>query len=71
MRCADEEDGQRPGASAAESVQFRDARKTFRILEQENEILRRVAIYWGGWLAPKKMYPLIVGSAAQGIPIAR
>ena len=45
VRKADIEDGKRPGTTAAEAAELREARKRIRILEQENEILRRAAIY--------------------------
>jgi transposase len=43
---ADIEDGTRPGVSVAESAELRDLRKRNRVLEQENEILRRAAAYF-------------------------
>lgn len=43
MKKADIEDGERPGATAAQSAELREARKRIRLLEQENEILRRAA----------------------------
>ena len=45
MKAADIEDGQRPGTTAAENAELRDARKRIRLLEQENEVLRRAAAY--------------------------
>ena len=45
VRHADVEDGKRPGTTAAETAELREARRRIRILEQENEILRRAAIY--------------------------
>lgn len=42
---ADVEDGVRPGATAAENAELRDAKKRIRLLEQENEVLRRAAAY--------------------------
>lgn len=53
VRRADVEDGNRPGTSAAEAAELREARKRIRILEQENEILRRAAIYLGRGTLPK------------------
>ncbi|GAA6526132.1 IS3 family transposase [Intrasporangium sp. DVR] len=45
MRDADVEDGVKPGATAAENAELREARKRIRLLEQENEVLRRAAAY--------------------------
>jgi transposase len=39
------EDGKRPGVIASESSELRDAKKRIRLLEQENEVLRRAAAY--------------------------
>ncbi len=39
------EDGERPGAAAAQSAELREANKRIRLLEQENEILRRATAY--------------------------
>jgi transposase len=46
MKQADVEDGQRPGSTVAEAAELRAARKRIRLLEQENEILRRAAAYF-------------------------
>lgn len=45
MKTADVEDGVKPGVTAAESAELREARKQIRLLEQENEVLRRAAAY--------------------------
>lgn len=45
MRQADVEDGLKPGTTAAENTELRDAKKRIRLLEQENEVLRRAAAY--------------------------
>ena len=39
------EDGRRPGLTDADRAELRDARKRTRLLEQENEVLRRAAAY--------------------------
>jgi transposase-like protein len=39
------DDGSRPGRSRAEGAELREARKRMRLLEQENEVLRRAAAY--------------------------
>ncbi len=45
MKAADVQDGARPGATAAEGAENRELRKRVRLLEQENEVLRRAAAY--------------------------
>lgn len=45
MRQADVDDGHRPGVSASESVENRELKRRVRLLEQENEVLRRAAAY--------------------------
>jgi len=45
MRKADVEDGNRPGLTANDVAELRDAKKRIRLLEQENEVLRRAAAY--------------------------
>lgn len=45
MKAADIEDGHRPGRTVAESAELRDLRRRNRLLEQENEVLRRAAAY--------------------------
>ena len=45
MSKADVEDGTKPGTSAEQSATERELRKRLRLLEQENEVLRRAAAY--------------------------
>jgi transposase len=45
MRQADAEDGLQPRTTGAENAELREARKRIRLLEQENEVLRRAAAY--------------------------
>ena len=45
LKAADVEDGIKPGTTAAENVELRDAKRRIRLLEQENEVLRRAAAY--------------------------
>ena len=45
MKRADVQDGHRPGLTDAERVELRDTKKRIRLLEQENEVLRRAAAY--------------------------
>jgi transposase len=42
---ADVEDGHRPGLSSTESAELRELKRRNRLLEQENEVLRRAAAY--------------------------
>lgn len=53
LKIADVEDGVRPGVTQADSVELRDAKKRIRLLEQENEILRRAAAYLSQASLPK------------------
>ena len=45
VRQADIDDGARPGRSGPESAELRAANRRIRLLEQENEVLRRAAAY--------------------------
>ena len=45
LTAADREDGIKPGPTAAEMAELREAKKRIRLLEQENEVLRRAAAY--------------------------
>jgi len=45
LKAADVEDGTKPGVTVAEQAELRDAKKRIRLLEQENEVLRRAAAY--------------------------
>ena len=45
LATADREDGLRPGPTAGELSELREAKKRIRLLEQENEVLRRAAAY--------------------------
>ena len=53
IKKADIEDGVRPGMTSAEAAENRELRKRNRVLEQENEILRRAAAYFAKELRPK------------------
>lgn len=50
---ADVEDGARPGVTAAEQAEIRELKKRNRLLEQENEVLRRAAVYLARDVNPK------------------
>jgi transposase len=41
----DVDQGKRPGVSSTESAELRELRKRNKLLEQENEVLRRAAAY--------------------------
>ena len=45
MRQADIDDGNRPGATRSDNAELRELRRRNRLLEQENEVLRRAAAY--------------------------
>ncbi|MFF7442713.1 IS3 family transposase [Streptomyces sp. NPDC008122] len=69
MRRADIDDGAKPGISSQESAELREARRRIKLLEQENEVLRRAAAYlWQAHL-PKRIYPLVKELAGDGVPV--
>ncbi len=45
LRQAAVEDGEEPGVTRSESAENRELKKRIRLLEQENEVLRRAAAY--------------------------
>jgi transposase-like protein len=45
MRRADIDEGVKPGVTRTDSAELREAKKRIRLLEQENEVLRRAAAY--------------------------
>jgi transposase-like protein len=45
LTAAEVEDGTKPGTTAAENAELRSAKRRIRLLEQENEVLRRAAAY--------------------------
>lgn len=45
LKAADVEDGAKPGHTVDQSAELRDLRRRNRLLEQENEVLRRAAAY--------------------------
>ncbi|MFS3130854.1 IS3 family transposase [Nocardioides sp. Bht2] len=74
MKAADIEDGKRPGLTDADRAELREAKKRIRLLEQENEVLRRAAAYLSQANLPKIVFPLVQEMAAIGarirVPIA-
>lgn len=53
LKEADIEDGARPCVTETEAAELRDVRKRIRLLEQENEILRRAAAFFPRELPPQ------------------
>ena len=45
LRRDDIDEGRAPGTSSSESAELRELRKRNRLLEQENEVLRRASAY--------------------------
>lgn len=54
LHAADVEDGHRPGTTAPESAELREVKRRNRLLEQENEVLRRAAAYFAQAHLPGK-----------------
>jgi transposase-like protein len=53
LRRADIEEGVKPGVTDAQAAETRELKKRLRLVEQENEILRRAAAYFAKELPPK------------------
>ena len=53
LRAADVEDGIKPGMTAADNDDLVQARRRIRLLEQENEVLRRATAYLSQANLPK------------------
>ncbi|MCX4406087.1 IS3 family transposase [Streptomyces sp. NBC_01764] len=70
MRRADIDDGVKPGSTTQESAELREARRRIKLLEQENEVLRRAAAYLSQAHLPKRIYPLVKELAGDGMPVA-
>ncbi len=67
---ADIDDGTEPGTTSQESAKLREAGRRIKLLEQENEGLRRAAAYLSqGASAGKRIYPLIKELAVDGVPV--
>ncbi len=54
LKKADIENGNRPGITESEATQVRELKKRNRLLEQENEVLRRAAAYLSQAYLPGK-----------------
>jgi transposase-like protein len=52
-KAADVADGNRPGVTREESQELRELKRRNRLLEQENEVLRRAAAYLARDINPK------------------
>ena len=50
---AEIDDGVKPGVTSGEAAELREARKRIRLLEMENEVLRRAAAYLSQGSLPK------------------
>lgn len=53
VRKAEIDDGIKPGTTTAEHAENRELKKRVRLLEQENEVLRRAAAYLSQGALPK------------------
>lgn len=54
MRRADIDEGTKSGTTSQESAELREARRRIKLLEQENEVLRRAAAYLSQAHLPRK-----------------
>jgi len=53
LKVADVDDGVRPGVTTTESQELRELRRRNKVLETENDILRRAAAFFARDIAPK------------------
>jgi transposase-like protein len=53
VRKAEIDDGVKPGVTSSESAELRELKRRNRLLEQENEVLRRAAAYLSQGAIPK------------------
>ncbi|NJP74502.1 IS3 family transposase [Streptomyces sp. C1-2] len=68
LRRAETDEDARPATASGESAELREARRHIRLLEQENEVLRRAAAYLSQANLPKMTYPLVRELAAAAAP---
>ncbi|MFJ9743674.1 transposase [Streptomyces sp. NPDC101166] len=54
MRQTDIDEGVKPGKSTNESAELREAKRRIRLLEQENEVLKKAAAYFAQANLPGK-----------------
>ncbi|MBF6138384.1 IS3 family transposase [Nocardia otitidiscaviarum] len=54
MRQTDIDEGTKPGKTSSESAELRAAKRRIRLLEQENEVLKRAAAYFAQASLPGK-----------------
>ncbi|MEW1636958.1 IS3 family transposase [Streptomyces sp. NPDC093801] len=66
---ADIDDGTKAGTTSRESVELREARRRIKLLEQENEVLRRAAAYLSQAHLPKRIYPLVKELAGDRVSV--
>ncbi|MCX5115416.1 transposase [Streptomyces sp. NBC_00378] len=63
LRRANTDDGGRPATASGESAELREARKRIRLLEQENEVLRRAA----AWLCRRHTTAVVDGLGRRSL----
>ena len=54
VKAADVEDGIQPGMTAVQNEELKSAKRRIRLLEQENEVLRRATAYMSQAYLPGK-----------------
>ncbi|MFI8265020.1 IS3 family transposase [Streptomyces sp. NPDC085665] len=69
MRRADIDEGAKPGVSSQESAELREARRRIKLLEQENEVLRRAAAHLSRRICREKDLPVVKELAGDGVPV--
>ncbi len=65
MRQADVDEGAKPGVSTTDCAELREARRRIKLLEQENEVLRRTAAYLSQSNLPGKALPAREGACRR------